>query len=180
MHINIIFYVFSKLYVIKIICTLFQDTIFVRCLKPNHLAKPQNFDKDFVEKQLKCFGLAEYRDLMEKGFPYRFEFKQLLDAYGILKTSQEKLVRKIKQRRERFHLSVLLHSVGLDMKHFRLGNTRVCFRPLKANVLDKLLHPKEDEIALVKKTFEKKLVIIRRWSNLVEVVLKNASTVAKL
>lgn len=148
-------------------------------MKPNNFGQPNEFDNDFVERQLKCFGLAEYKNLMEQGFPNRIEFDQLLDTYSIATNSQETIVYRVKQQHKKFHLSLLLRSVGLDKNDFKLGNTRVCFRPLKHYILDKVIQPKEDEIAQAKKTYQKKLAVFRRWSKIVEVILKDPSILAK-
>lgn len=144
-------------------------------MKPNKFAQPNKFDCNFVEKQLKCFGLTEYKSLVDQGFPNRFEFDRLLDTYKISVISQDTLVCRVKLHRKQFHISLLLRSVGLDENDFKLGNTRVCFRPLKSHILDKILCPKDDEISEIKKTHEKKLSVLRLWSYLVEEVLKYPS-----
>lgn len=141
-------------------------------MKPNKFTEPNKFDSDFVESQLKCFGLAEYKNLMDQGFPHRFKFDQLLDTYNI-SISKETLVRSVGQHYKQFHLSLLLRSVGLNRSDFKLGNTRVCLRPLKGHVLDGILRPKADEIARAKKKYEKMLTVFRRWSYFVEVVLES-------
>lgn len=119
-----------------------------------------------VEVQLKCFGLAKYKSLMEQGFPNRLEFGQLLSMYDI---------RIIKEKH--FHIALLLKSMGLDKHDYRIGHTRVCLRPLKPHDLDRILTPSEHDIVQVKNTYEKKLAIYGRWSFLVKAALANQSKI---
>lgn len=164
-------YKFTYLYILyyiifSVFISSFQRTIFVRCVKPNNLAQPGQFDMHSVEVQLKCFGLAKYKSLMEQGFPNRLEFGQLLSMYDI---------RIIKEKH--FHIALLLKSMGLDKHDYRIGHTRVCLRPLKPHDLDRILTPSEHDIVQVKNTYEKKLAIYGRWSFLVKAALANQSKI---
>lgn len=143
---------------------LFQEIIFVRCLRPNKFLEAKTFDEDFVEMQLRSCGLAAYKSLMEQGYPARYECDQLLTVYDLLP-----MVGRFKHLR----LEVLLSSIGVNRNDYKLGNTRVCLRPLKSEILNKILHPSKIEIEHVKAEYGKKLAVFRRWSNLVEAVLQN-------
>lgn len=120
--------------------------------------------------QLRCCGIAAYKKLMEQGYPARYECDQLLATYDLS---------LICGRLKYLCLEVLLRSVGMNLNDYKLGNTRVCFRPLKRDILEKILHPKENEIALVKTEYQKKLIVFRRWSNLIKAALKNSSIIAR-
>lgn len=128
------------------------------------------FDEDFVEMQLRCCGLAAYKSLMEQGYPKRYECDQLLAIYDFS---------PLCGRFKLLHLEVLLRSIGLNQNDYKLGNTRVCFRPLKSEILKKILHPNENEKQVVKAEYQKKLTVFRRWSNLVDAVIESLSKIAK-
>lgn len=114
--------------------------------------------------QLRCCGLAEYKSLMEQGYPIRIEYDQFLDVYGL-----SPICHRFKQLR----VEVLLRIMGLKQNEFKLGNTRVCFRPLNSHILANILHPDENETEQVRSAYEKKLNIFRRWSTVVSKLLKN-------
>lgn len=146
----------------------FQKNIFVRCVKSNHFSQPSRFDNSSVENQLKCFGLAEFKELMEQGFPNRFEFEQLLNLYGI---------KIIKQKV--FHIVLLLQSLGLDKNDYRIGHTRVCLRPLKSHILEKISTPNDDDIVEVQEKLDKTRLNIRnRWLNIVNSALENENKIS--
>lgn len=120
--------------------------------------------------QVRCCGLAEYKSLMEQGYPARYECDQLLARYDLS---------PICGRLKCFYLEVLLRSIGINLNDYKLGNTRVCFRPLRSDILGKILHPNENEIALVKVKYQKKLTVFRRWSDLVKAALENPSIITR-
>lgn len=149
---------------------LFQETIFVRCIKPNKFLEANIFDENFIEMQLKCCGLAAYKSLMEQGYPERYECDQLLAGYNFP---------PICDRFKHLRLEVLLRTIGVNRNDYRLGNTRVCFRPLKSDISKNILRPNGYEIELIKAEYQKKLTVFRRWSSLVEKALENLSMIAK-
>lgn len=120
--------------------------------------------------QLKCCGIAAYKSLMEQGYPARYECDQLLATYDLS---------PICSRLKHLCLEVLLRSVGINLNDYKLGNTRVCFRPLKSDMLEKILHPNENEIAIVKAKYQKMLTVFRRWSDLITAALKNPSIITR-
>lgn len=122
----------------------------------------RQFEEDFVEMQLRCCGLAAYKSLMEQGYPDRFEYKQILAGYNF---------HRICQRFELSRVEVFLQSAGINRHEYKLGTSRVCFRPLKSQKLEKLLHPTDNDIKEVKQRYEKKLKIFRHWSNIVHKLL---------
>lgn len=134
------------------------------------MLEANKLDEDFVEMQLRCCGLAAYKSLMEQGYPARYECDKLLAGYDLS---------PICGRFKHLRLEVLLRSMGISRNNYKLGNTRVCFRPLKSDTLKKVLHPNQNEIELVKAEYKKKLTVFRRWSDLVEAVLENPSMITK-
>lgn len=123
--------------------------------------------------QLKSFSMVEYKELIEQGFPNRIECDTILSKYGILlpeEFEKSKVYSEI-QNYKLFHLRILMNSIGLNKKDFKLGNSRVCFRPLKGYVLDEVLQPTEAYIIKVKTVYEKKLALLRRWPKMTNALI---------
>ena len=58
---------------------------FVRCIKPNHIAKPApNMDLSLVVKQLRFLGLMETCRIRRQGYPIRSTFSSLVLRFGPL------------------------------------------------------------------------------------------------
>lgn len=141
-------------------------------MKPNELSHSGEFQNDFVERQLKCFGLAQYKSLMEQCFPTRIEYDELLKTYEI-PTKSQPLVQRERTHYKQFQLSLLLRSVGLNRNDFKLGNTRICFRSLNSQILETILHPDKNDIERVISVYEKKMKMFRRWSTIVSNILES-------
>ena len=54
---------------------------FVRCIKPNTLKQPENFEVDYVQKQLKYTGVMETVRIRQCGFPTRLTFTDFLKRF---------------------------------------------------------------------------------------------------
>lgn len=139
-------------------------------MMPNRMRTPVEIENDFVMTQLKCFGLSEYKSLMEQCFPTRIEYRRLLHAFNI---REFPCVRSLRHRLEQFQLEILLRSAGLKSGDFKLG-ARVCFRSLSNNILQKILNPKADEIIKTQESYRRKLNALRNWSVFTESVSNNS------
>lgn len=102
---------------------------------------PKMFDCDFVQQQLNCFGLTEYKSLIEQGYPHRIKCDELLDQYNIslLELKQDETVHK------QVYVATLLRLLGLQRNDFKFGNSCVCLRPLNKQILGRILKPSTDE-----------------------------------
>lgn len=126
------------------------------------------FDENFVEMQLKCFSIVEYKALMEQGYPNRAEIDRFLKMYDIKSLQQEYQVSSLRQQRKVFQLEMLIRSIGLCKDTYRLGSSRICFRLLKTDILHKVLEPDNDQVIKVKTIYEKKINSLRRWKQMKE------------
>lgn len=58
--------------------------IFVRCLKPNHLKKPDHFDDTYILDQLLYTGMLETTKIRREGFAVRPTFDDFVNRYQII------------------------------------------------------------------------------------------------
>nr|XP_019710669.1 protein OPAQUE1-like [Elaeis guineensis] len=102
---------------------------YIRCIKPNSLNSPQNFDNQSVLHQLRCGGVLEAVRISLAGYPTRRAYSEFVDRFGILalecmdgrfdeKSITEKIIKKLK------------------LENFQLGRTKVFLRAGQIAVLD--------------------------------------------
>lgn len=58
-----------------------KDPFYVRCIKPNELKTPQNFDFEKVKAQVFYLGLIENVRVRRAGFAYRLTYEKFLQRY---------------------------------------------------------------------------------------------------
>lgn len=74
-----------------------------------------------------------------------------------------------------FLVDILLRSIGLSRKDFKVGRTCVCLRPLKMFNQFDILEPTLDSIQKVRSRHEQKLAALHRWGSLMKSVLLSNS-----
>jgi len=57
---------------------------YIRCVKPNSLKLPFNFDSTDVLRQLKCAGMLECIRIRKAGYSVRRSLKEFVLKYSIL------------------------------------------------------------------------------------------------
>jgi len=57
---------------------------YVRCIKPNTLKAPNNWDGEMVQAQLRYAGMMETIRIRKLGFPIRLPFKEFWDRYRMI------------------------------------------------------------------------------------------------
>ncbi|KAJ1451801.1 P-loop containing nucleoside triphosphate hydrolase protein [Pelagophyceae sp. CCMP2097] len=60
------------------------DVQYVRCIKPNALKQPRNFDAAMVVDQLRCAGVVEALRVARAGFPHRAAHADFLKRFALL------------------------------------------------------------------------------------------------
>eukprot|EP01090_Pellita_catalonica_P010685 TRINITY_DN2211_c0_g1_i3.p1 TRINITY_DN2211_c0_g1~~TRINITY_DN2211_c0_g1_i3.p1 ORF type:complete len:1734 (-),score=312.63 TRINITY_DN2211_c0_g1_i3:863-6064(-) len=60
------------------------ESHYVRCIKPNSLKVPSNFDQEMVLAQLRYAGMLETIKIRQKGYPIRFPMKDFFARYKCL------------------------------------------------------------------------------------------------
>ncbi|KAK9281166.1 hypothetical protein L1049_004060 [Liquidambar formosana] len=78
---------------------------YIRCVKPNKILEPENFESTYALEQLQCGGVMEAIRISCAGYPTRKPFKEFVDRFHILapevsdksydeKTSCERILKK--------------------------------------------------------------------------------------
>jgi len=120
----------------SLMALLYQTTpYFVRCVKPNRLKKPQQFDWEYVRPQLECGGIVEALRILKCGYPTRCTYQAIFERYGsILHPTPPDL-------NLRDFCEAVLRNAGatLERSEFQLGLSKVFFRPGKQDFLESLL-----------------------------------------
>lgn len=136
---------------------LFQQTHFIRCIKPNSEQKPIFFDEKFVLEQLKTSGTMAYNELMKVGFPSNIGMDELLKYIGP----------SLESRHTSLGLNncclILLLANGFQSRDFVFGKTEIHFRPGKEQMLEKLCYEmKQPDISNTIIKFKKGFVAFMR------------------
>jgi len=67
----------------SLIKTLDQtNPFFIRCIKPNSVKRPKQFDDEYVRPQLRCGGLVQALKLIKLGLPLRVTYARIWATFG--------------------------------------------------------------------------------------------------
>ncbi|KAK2195809.1 bifunctional IQ motif [Babesia duncani] len=98
---------------------------FIRCIKPNDLAKPLVFNRNNVNMQLRCSGMLQVVQVSRAGYPVRWSHDDLLRTFKwIIPNEQLKQVEKISDAKKRSS-QIIEVLVGLYMQHIKLEETDI-------------------------------------------------------
>jgi myosin heavy subunit len=111
---------------------------FIRCIKPNAAAKPNEFDKDFVVNQIRALGLVQVCEVMKVGLPTRISFAELRDtpSLAVVMTEAKKL---FAGEPDEVLITAVLWALGVPDESYEMGITRVFFRAGQLNALERIL-----------------------------------------
>lgn len=57
---------------------------YIRCIKPNHQKTPNNFDKEYIGRQVRYLGLLENVRVRRAGYAHRSLYDRFVKRYGML------------------------------------------------------------------------------------------------
>ena len=115
---------------------------YIRCIKPNGLNVPSNFEGANVLHQLRCGGVLEAVRISCAGYPSRKPIDEFLDRFGLLAADKDAL---FKPGEEGKVIKQILDDAGLET--WQMGKTKVFLRAGQMAVLDVLRHKKLDAAA---------------------------------
>ncbi|KAK8930649.1 hypothetical protein KSP39_PZI016458 [Platanthera zijinensis] len=102
---------------------------YVRCVKPNSLNRPQNFENLSVLHQLRCGGVLEAVRISLAGYPTRRTYSEFLDRFGIL---------TLEHMDGSYNEKMLAEKIiwKLNLENFQLGRTKIFLRAGQIAILD--------------------------------------------
>jgi len=123
---------------------------FVRCIKPNQVKAPRQFDCDYVRPQLRCGGLIEALKIIKCGFPTRCTYERLYGQFGSILSdfSTPSVMTKLNKRD--FAEGVIMQCGGalaMEKSEYQLGLTMVFFKPGKQGFFQKLISMHSEDIS---------------------------------
>lgn len=124
---------------------------FVKCIKPNHEKKPQDFVDDIVLDQVRYLGLCETVQVRKAGFYFKMPYDKFLNRYKLCSNKTwPKFVGAPKDGCE-----CILKD--MDIQGYALGKTKVFLRsPIHVSLLDEKIQSRKNEMAkLVQDAYRK-------------------------
>lgn len=114
---------------------------FIRCIKPNLLKVPQNFNSDLVLGQLKYAGLFEAIRIRATGFSYRKSHQNFYSLYEVClpRTLRAEVDRLVEPERSQKGCELLISQLqgDLDSNDIKLGKSKVFYRSSQLSILDR-------------------------------------------
>ena len=110
---------------------------YIRCIKPNGLNVPMQFENANVLHQLRCGGVLEAVRISCAGYPSRKPIDEFLDRFGLLAADKDALFRPGDE-------SAVIRQILTDAKldAWQLGKTKVFLRAGQMATLDMIRHKK--------------------------------------
>merc|ERR1712194_805540 len=146
---------------------------YIRCVKPNNLLVPDEFDAALVADQLRCAGVIEAVRVSRLGYPQRFAHNQFVSRYRILgKTSKKK-----NSSKKHNTAKALVHSVGQQLKEgtddvgIQCGKTKVFLRRKAYDLLERLRKERITSAAISIQKIARKFVCLKIYAKALRAAL---------
>ncbi|XP_074285569.1 myosin-1-like isoform X1 [Silene latifolia] len=103
---------------------------FIRCIKPNSLQSPANYEQSLVLQQLRCCGVLEVVRISRSGFPTRMTHQKFARRYGFL------LLESVASQDPLSVSVAILHQFNILPDMYQVGYTKLFFRTGQIGVLE--------------------------------------------
>lgn len=125
------------------------NPFFIRCIKPNTVKKPKQFDPEYVRPQLRCGGLIQALKIIKCGFPVRVAYSKIWELFGsILNGCSTPTNINFRDFTEAIMMKLGDREIGLD--EYQLGLNMVFFRPGKQSFLQNILNTSPSDVPRAK------------------------------
>lgn len=101
-----------------------KEPSYIRCIKPNDLQGPNNFDNQIIHHQVKYLGLMENLRVRRAGFAYRRTYEAFLQRYKCL----SKRTWPHWKGAARDGVEILVKELKYGPDDYRMGNTKIFIR----------------------------------------------------
>uniref|UniRef100_A0AAQ4R5Z5 Myosin VC n=1 Tax=Gasterosteus aculeatus aculeatus TaxID=481459 RepID=A0AAQ4R5Z5_GASAC len=106
---------------------------YVRCIKPNDVKLPFEYDSRRVVQQLRACGVLETIRISAQSYPSRWTYIEFYSRYSILMSNQEAILSDKKQTCKN-----VLQRLIQDPNQYKFGRTKIFFRAGQVAYLEKL------------------------------------------
>jgi myosin V len=106
---------------------------YVRCIKPNDLKAPFQFDAKRAVEQLRACGVLETVRISAAGYPSRWTYAEFFQRYRMLINSKQTNRKQIKETCEKILVSLIK-----DQTKYQFGKTKIFFQAGQVAYLEKL------------------------------------------
>ncbi|KAL6106594.1 myo5c [Pungitius sinensis] len=106
---------------------------YVRCIKPNDVKLPFEYDSRRVVQQLRACGVLETIRISAQSYPSRWTYVEFYSRYSILMSNQEAVLNDKKQTCKN-----VLQRLIQDPNQYKFGRTKIFFRAGQVAYLEKL------------------------------------------
>merc|ERR1719510_629551 len=103
------------------------EPYFVRCVNPNRVKSPMEWDGAHVEKQLRCGGIVEALRVLKLGYPTRVPYDTLYDRFHA--AIENPLIRNLDPAG---FAEAILMAWDVTKKDYELGLTKIFFKHRQA------------------------------------------------
>eukprot|EP00039_Didymoeca_costata_P004597 m.74616 g.74616 ORF g.74616 m.74616 type:complete len:1195 (+) comp12471_c0_seq4:172-3756(+) len=134
---------------------------FVRCIKPNKMASPSNYDADYTLSQLRYTGMLETVRIRREGYALRLTFAEFMRRYSIIKFPYSATPSPTGAS-----VSEILKKAGLEK--FLVGKTKVFLKYYHADNLNALMTDVAKKAVILQKNF-RMFVCMRKYKRLLAV-----------
>lgn len=141
---------------------------YIRCIKPNELKKPWQFDDLMVLNQLRACGVLETIRISCAGFPTRWTYLEFADRYHILVSSKDWIQVMNSNSTENTKdinslCDQILKSNLSDKDKYQLGNTKIFFKAGMLAFFEKLRSDKLFASATLIQKNIKRYIVQKRY-----------------
>ncbi|KAK1296477.1 hypothetical protein QJS10_CPB15g00008 [Acorus calamus] len=103
---------------------------FIRCIKPNNLQLPGNYEQGLVLQQLRCCGVLEVVRISRSGYPTRMSHQKFARRYGFL------LLESVASQDPLSVSVAILHQFNILPEMYQVGYTKLFFRAGQIGMLE--------------------------------------------
>ncbi|WAQ98013.1 MYO3B-like protein [Mya arenaria] len=144
--------------------------IFIRCLKPNHVKAPGNFNEKYINQQLLYTGMLETTKIRREGFAVRPSFEDFVNKYKVI-------LCKPLLTGSRDNCSKILRATSI--KGWQVGKTKVFLKYFHVDQLTEVLE-QMGKSAITLQRIVRGFLARRHFARKLEVARQQAEKIAAL
>jgi len=152
---------------------------YVRCLKPNGLLVPDNFDPLMIVEQLRCAGVVEAVRVSRVGYPQRYNHSQFVSRYRTLGLREMKKAAKSSSRSVK-PVVVLVDTISKKMMEIMEKSQLLTSSPTPNDRKTKSSAHSVDSLAVGIQVGKTKVFLRRRAFDIIEQMRKGHLAVAAI